>query len=87
MGQREISPRNFLWAERDFLDEGQRECALLTTYWSESTSSSRWFGGPAPRHGSLNSFSQEALHLPFQPGGGLIAAGRRDGNQVVDVSG
>ena len=30
---------------------------LLTTYWSESTLSSRLFGGPASRHGSLHSLS------------------------------
>jgi len=42
----------------------ERESSLSTTYWSESTLSSRWFGGPASRHGSLNSLFQVALHLP-----------------------
>ena len=36
------------------------ESSLLTTYWSESTLSSRCFGGPALRHGSLNSLFQVA---------------------------
>jgi len=31
----------------------------LTTYWSESTLSSRWFGGPASRHGSSNPLFQD----------------------------
>ena len=30
-------------------------CSSLITYWSESTWSLGWFGGPASRHGSLNS--------------------------------
>jgi len=33
---------------------GQRESSLLTTYWSESTLSSWWLGGPASRHWGLN---------------------------------
>jgi hypothetical protein len=41
------------------------ESSLLTTCWSKSTSSSRRFGGPASRHGNLNSLFQIALHLPF----------------------
>jgi len=40
------------------------ESSLLTTYWSESNLSLRWFGGPASRLGSLNSLFQIALHLP-----------------------
>ena len=39
----------------------QREVSLLTTYWSGSTDV---FGGPASRHGSLNSLFQVALYLP-----------------------
>jgi len=42
----------------------KREGSVLTASWSESTSSSWWLGGPASRHGSLNSFFQVALHLP-----------------------
>ena len=37
-----------------------RETSVLTTYWSETG----WLGGPASRHGRLNSFFQVALHLP-----------------------
>jgi len=36
----------------------QGETSPLTTYWSELTLSSRWFGGPAWLHGSLNSLFQ-----------------------------
>ena len=43
----------------------QRESPLLTTYWTESTLSSRWFGRSASRHGPLDSFFQVALYLPF----------------------
>ena len=39
----------------------ERESFLLTTYWSGSTDV---FGGPASRHGSLNSLFQVALYLP-----------------------
>ena len=39
----------------------KRESSLLTTYWSGS---SDVFGGPASRHGSLNSLFQVALYLP-----------------------
>jgi hypothetical protein len=39
----------------------ERESSLLTTYWSGSTDV---FGGPALRHGSLNSLFQVALYLP-----------------------
>ena len=39
----------------------ERESSLLTTYWSGSTDV---FGGPASRHGSLNSLFQVALYLP-----------------------
>ena len=42
----------------------EREISSLTTYWSESTSSSRRFGGPASRHGILKSIFQLALYLP-----------------------
>ena len=42
----------------------ERESSLLTTYWSESTSSSSWFAGPASRLGSLNFLFQAALYLP-----------------------
>ena len=38
--------------------------SLLTTYWSKSISSSKWFGGPASRHGTLNPLFQVALYLP-----------------------
>ena len=55
-----------------------RESSLLTTYWSESTLSSRWFGGPASRHGSLNSFFQACGKLrgseAMETAGRLIAA-------------
>ena len=37
---------------------------LLTTCWSESTQSSRYFSTPALRQGSLNSLFQVALYLP-----------------------
>ena len=40
------------------------EPVLLTTYWSESTVSLRYFSGPASRHRILNSLFQVALHLP-----------------------
>ena len=46
------------------LSPAERESSLLTTCWSESTLSSRWFGGPASRHGSLTSVFRVALHLP-----------------------
>ena len=36
----------------------ERESSVFTTYWSESTLSSKLFGGPASRHGSLNSLFQ-----------------------------
>ena len=42
----------------------ERESSVLTTYWPESTWSSRLFSGPASRHGSLNSLFQVALYLP-----------------------
>jgi len=42
--------------------QDERESSVLTTYWSEFTSSSRLFGGPASRHGSLNSLLQVALY-------------------------
>ena len=42
-------------------DNPQREISLLTTYCSGSTDV---FGGPASRHGSLNSLFQVALYLP-----------------------
>ena len=42
----------------------ERESYVLTTYWFESTLSSCRLGGPAPRHGILNSLFQVALHLP-----------------------
>jgi hypothetical protein len=42
----------------------QRESCLLTTCWSESTSSTRRLCGPASRHGSLNFLFQIALHQP-----------------------
>ena len=42
----------------------KRESSLLTTHWSESTLSSRWFGGPASSH--------ESFELPFP--GSLISA-------------
>jgi hypothetical protein len=45
---------------RQFMRERKRERALLKNYRSKSTLSSTWFGGPASRHGSLNS-----LYLPF----------------------
>ena len=44
--------------------QGKRESSLLTTFWSETTLSSKRFGGPASRHGSLNSLFQAAVHLP-----------------------
>ena len=44
----------------------QRENSLLTSFWSESTLSSWWSGGPASRHGSLNSLFQVALYLPSE---------------------
>ena len=49
-------PYSFLGGGR-----GLRESSLLTTYWSGS---SDVFGGPASRHGSLNSLFQVALYLP-----------------------
>ena len=39
----------------------ERESSLLSTYWSGSTDA---FGGPASRHGSLNSLFQVAVYLP-----------------------
>jgi len=42
----------------------ERESSLLTTYWSKATLSSWWLGGPALRHGNLNSLFQVVLHLP-----------------------
>ena len=42
----------------------ERENSLLTTYWSESTLSSWWLGGPASCHESLNFVFQVALYLP-----------------------
>ena len=51
---------------RDWYFPLQRGEPLLTTYWSESTSSSRWFGGPASRHESLNSLFPGSLISTFQ---------------------
>jgi len=45
-------------------DPSQKKTSLLTSYWSGSTSSSRFFGRPASRRGSLSSLFQVALHLP-----------------------
>ena len=49
------------WGERR-VDLRRRESSLLTTFWSESTLSSWWLGGPALRHGSLNSLFKVAWH-------------------------
>ena len=44
----------------------ERDSPCLTTYWSESTLSSRWFGGPASCHGSLNPGSRISTLLGVQ---------------------
>jgi hypothetical protein len=46
----------------------QTESSLLTTYWSEPTSSFSRYGEPASRHGSLNSLFQVVLYLPDSAG-------------------
>ena len=60
---------------------------LLTPYRSKSTLSSIWLGGPASRHGSLNSLFQVALHLPFWrcPSYGYSAAAGRLSGRVRHV--
>ena len=50
--------------ERERERERERESSLLTTYGSDSTSWSRLSGGPASRHGGLNSVFQVASYLP-----------------------
>jgi len=51
-----------------FVPPTQRESSLLKTYRSESTLSSRCFGGPASRHGSLNPiFQVSSRHMPPPP--------------------
>jgi hypothetical protein len=41
----------------------ERESSLLTTYWSESISSSSSFGGPASCHGTFYSLFEVALYI------------------------
>jgi hypothetical protein len=52
---------------RHALGQGTKEkkSSLSIAYWSESTLSSKRFGGPASRHGSSNPLLQVAFYLPF----------------------
>ena len=54
------------WREPVRRDLLKSESYSLTTYWSDSTLSSRRFGEQASRHGSLNSPFQAALLEPVR---------------------
>jgi len=64
----------------------KKESSLSTTYWSESTLSPSWLGGPATRHESLNSVRRESAAealLPTAPVAGTICNTSLDYLRIV----